>query len=81
MKEKEDMWVPLKKNIIVKREELEQKDGEKIEDFNFFFSLFILSQIYGNRIVDFRRVKNEKCSTRRGLRVSTKNTGFYRKFR
>ena len=40
MKEKRDMWVPLKKkqtNIIVKREELEQKDGEETEGFNFFF--------------------------------------------
>ena len=38
MKEKGDMRVSLKKkNIIVKKEELEQKNGEETEDFNFFF--------------------------------------------
>ena len=49
---------------------------------NYFFCfLKFLSQIYKNLTVGFRRDKHEKCSTGRGLRVSTKNTGFHREFR
>ena len=47
----------------------------------FFFLLLLSSQIHENMTVGFRRAKNEKCSTRRGLRVGTKNTGFHREFR
>ena len=40
-----------------------------------FFSL-VISQIYENLTVGFRWAKNEKCVTRRGLHLGTKNTGF-----
>ena len=40
----------------------------------FLFLLFKFSQIYENRNVGFRRDKHGKCSTPRGLRVSTRNT-------
>ena len=43
-------------------------------DFNF-------STIYGYRLVGIRRAKNERSSTRRGLHVGTKNTGFRRGFK
>ena len=46
-----------------------------------YFFLFILSQIYENLTAGFRQDKHEKCFTRRGLRVSTKNTGFHVEFR
>ena len=38
----------------------------------------LISTIYGDRLVRIRRAKNESSSTRRGLRVGTKNTGFRR---
>ena len=49
--------------------------------FKFFFSFIRFSQIYENLTVGIRRDKHEKCSTRRGLRVGTKNKGFHREFR
>ena len=62
----------------------DEQTGESVEErekiFNFFLSSF-LSQIYENLTIGFRRVKNEKCSTRQGLCVGTKNTGFHREFR
>ena len=83
------MWVPYqkkkKKNKKMKfktngmTEEMQRKRvGEVIL---IFFLLLVLSQIYGNLSVGFRRDKHGKCSTRRGLRVSTKNTRFHREFR
>ena len=46
-----------------------------------FFLVFIFSnllyRIYENLTVEFRQDKHEKCSMRRGLRVSTRNTGFH----
>ena len=82
------MWVPLKekeKKIKIKKEWEDEQTGESMEErgreiLNFFLSSF-LSQIYGNLTVGFRRAKDEKCSTRRGLRVGTKNTGFHQEFR
>ena len=38
--------------------------------------LQLLSTIYEDRVVGVRRAKNEISSTRRGLRVGTKHTGF-----
>ena len=82
------MWVPpteKKKNKNTKRE-IERKDqterqlGKKEIFFLNFLSLF-LSQIPEFLTVGFWRDKHEKCSTRRGLRVSTKNTGYHREFR
>ena len=83
------MWVPPKEKE--KEKKTKQKTKQKKEDgmnisesvreerkknFNFLSSL--LSQIYENLSAGFRRDKHEKCSTRRGLRVSTRNTGFHR---
>ena len=65
-----------KKRIKVKRQ------GRRISDcvreifyFYFFFSLFI-SQIYGNRTVDFCRSRRQSWSTRRELHVDTKSLAF-----
>ena len=46
----------------------------------FLFSLLV-SLIYVVSTVGIRRAKNESSSTRRGLHVSTKNTGFRREFK
>ena len=60
-------------------------DGsERGEERNVFFSFYfsnLLSQIHEFLIVRIRRDQHEKCSTRRGLRVSTRNTRFHRVFR
>ena len=79
-----DMWVPLKKNIKGKLSNGNDRgQRERVTRFLFFFyfSSSLLSQIYGNLTVGFHWAKNEKCSTRRGLCVGTKNTGFHREFR
>ena len=82
MKEKRDMWVPLKKKKH-NSEKFEQKEMDitrfrkERKVFLIFFSFFFLSQIYGNRIVGIRRANNENCSTQRGLCMGTKNTGFH----
>ena len=58
------------------------RDGERETIRFFLFSLLnLLSSIPEFLTVGFRRVKHEKCSTRRGLRVGTKNTGFHLEFR
>ena len=49
--------------------------------FLIFLFSNLLSQIYENLTAGIRRDKHEKCSTRRGLRVSTRNTRFHREFR
>ena len=83
-----DMWVPLK-------EKEKKKDKSKHSKSNwpkdlreaasrwrkFLFSFIRFSQIYENLTVVIRRDKHEKCSTRRGLRVCTKNKRFHREFR
>ena len=52
--------------------------GASREHFYFSLLFFLLaSHIHGNLTVGFCRVNNEKCSTRQGLRVGTKNTGFH----
>ena len=81
---KKDMWVPLKK----KTNKHKTQDGQRMrrqreiqeERFDFFF-LSLFSQIHGNLTFGFRRDKHEKCYTRRGLHVGTKNKGFHREFR
>ena len=51
-------------------------------DIRFYFFFYLLSsQIHENLTVGIRRDKHEKCSTRQGLRVGTKNKGFHREFR
>ena len=83
-----DIWVPLKereKKNEKQNERKERQKGDRTVKGEFLFSLlfyFLLSsQIHENLIVGFRRVKNEKCSTRRGLHVGTTNTEFHREFR
>ena len=81
------MWVPHKKTTKAKTKQKESEGTAEAWEMisqrekKYIFFLFILSQIYENLTVGFRRDKHEKCSTRRGLRVSTKNTGFHREFR
>ena len=76
-----------KKKDKTKRETKERMDGRQNEgdtEFFFFFLKFLyslLSQIHENLTVGIRRDKHGKCFKRRGLRVSTRNTGFYREFR
>ena len=53
----------------------------KVRDFLIFFLLNLLSSIHGVMTVGFRRVKHEKSSTQRGLRVGTKKMGFHQEFR
>ena len=55
--------------------ERESVKKERIIFVFFFFSL-LLFQIYGNRIVGFRRSKRQSWSTRRELRVGTKSLVF-----
>ena len=57
------------------------KRVEKRENFLIFFYSIRFSQIYGNLTVGICRDKHEKCFTRRGLRVGTRNTRFHREFR
>ena len=86
MKEKWNMRVPFLKNnnknknskggnLDDDRRESVKNGGGEIFIF-YFFLLSLLSSIYGNRTVGIHWVKNEKCSTRRGLHMSTKNKGF-----
>ena len=70
-------------NKITKSKKMNQFSRQNVSDF-FFFNFYlskILSSIHGVPTVGFRRVKHKKCSTRRGLRVRTKYTGFHREFR
>ena len=81
-----DMRVPLqkKKRISNRHKDGREKEFVQIREI-FYFLIFYFSnliyQIYENLTVGFRRDKHEKCSTRRGLRVGTKNMGFHREFR
>ena len=82
-----DIWVPLK--------EKEKKNKSKHSKSNwckdlrevasrrrvFFLSFFFFYSFFSDLRKFDRRDKHEKCSTRRGLRVGTKNKGFHRKFR
>ena len=80
-----DMWVPLEKKeekhkskwVEIRRERKRMREGEV---FKFFFLLFVFLRFYENLTVGFRRDKHEKCSTRQGLCVGTRNTGFHREF-
>ena len=79
------MWVPFKKKIKVLHpidREAERCEVRDFFSFFFFFFAFLLSsQIHENMRVGIRRDKHEKCSTRRGLRMGTKNKGFHIEFR
>ena len=52
----------------------ESKEGEKEREHSN-----LLSPIPGVLSVEIRRAKSESSSTRRGLRVGTKNEGFHRR--
>ena len=77
------MWVPLlKKKEYNKALEFRRTEVNGVREvFNFNFSFLLSSQIHENLTVEIRRDKHEKCSTRRGLRVGTKNKGFHQEFR
>ena len=49
---------------------------EETEDFYLFFFSSLLSQIYGNRTVGFRRNKKHSWTTRRELRIGTNILAF-----
>ena len=77
------MWVPLKekkKNKSQNGSGAWKNENQRGRGFKFFFSYIRFSQIYENLNFGFRRDKHEKCSTRRGLRVGTKNKGFHQEF-
>ena len=61
------------------------KQRDEHERVLFYFILFYFSSliflIHRVSIVGIRRAKSESSSTRRGLRVSTKNTKFRLKFK
>ena len=65
--------------IYIIREEEGQSSRESFSLFFLFSSLLFL--IYGVSIVRIHRAKNESSSTRQGLCVSIKNTGFQREFK
>ena len=49
---------------------------ERENDFLVLFSLFVLSQIYGNRTVDVRRSRRQNWTTRIELRIGTNILAF-----
>ena len=70
-----------KKNKLVSYDkETREREAERFIFYFYFYFLSLLSSIYGVSTVGIHRTKKEKCSTRRGLRVSTKNKGFRRDF-
>ena len=81
------MRVPLQKKDKTKKKRWKETDRIWVSSREFFFLFFsfffsnLLSQIHGNLTVGIRRDKHEKCSTQRGLRVGTRNTGFHQEFR
>ena len=68
---------------IKRKNEIKEMKGKNRREGKFILFLFykLLSLIHRVSIVRIRRAKNESSSTRRGLRVSTKNTGFHREFK
>ena len=70
-----------KKNHKGGREEQRRAFGFYIFFYYFIFLLSLISSFHGVPITGSRRDKHGKCSTRRGLRVSTKNIEFYLEFR
>ena len=67
-----------KKNIKT----LQRKKKKREEQSLFFFFFFSLTSLFDLRKSDRQNSSGEeaKCSTQRGLRVGTKNTGFHRVF-
>ena len=66
---------------IYKEEEAAKKESECERDKSLFLFSLLLSSIYVVSTFGIRRANNESSSTRRGLRVSTKNTGFCQEFK
>ena len=76
------MWVPLqikKKQKRFKSKEADDRDGEGeklgVREF-FFFLLSLLSSIYENRTVGFRRGKNENALLDEGYAWELKTRDF-----
>ena len=61
-----------KKKIKTKKKQNKRDGGERAGRERYFDFFFLLSKIYGNRIVGFRRSKRQSSSTHRELRVGTK---------
>ena len=70
----------INKGFKTKRQTVGREQRGKEKEILFIYFLSLLSSIYGNQTVGIRRDKKEKCSTRGGLRVSTKNKGFHQDF-
>ena len=70
-----------KKNYQNKSSSRTEGQTEVSEILFYFYLLNLLSSIPEFLTIGFRRVKHEKCSTRRELRVGTKNTGFRQDFK
>ena len=65
--------------IIIKVQQQETDGlsiGERERRFLFYIFFLFLSQIYGNRTVDFHWSRRQSWSTRRELRVGTKSLAF-----
>ena len=82
------MWVPhkeFKKKRSKNKKLRETKRGGERSGKESFFIIFFLNYVHSQILkfptIGFRRDKHGKCSTQRGLRVSTKNTRFHREFR
>ena len=58
------------------RERKRKKRKQKKEEEKMSEKLHLLSRIYGDRIVNFRRSKRQSSSTRRELHVGTRIRGF-----
>ena len=66
-----------KKRIKVQQQETDGLSvGERERRFLFYIFFSFLFQIYRNWTVDFRRSRRQSWSTRRELRVGTKNSAF-----
>ena len=67
------------KKIKVKRKVDGRTESEERDESDFFLIFLfssLISQIYGNRTVNFSRSRRQSWSTRRELRVGTKSLTF-----
>ena len=71
----------IKKNKNIKSV-FRQRDGRRSNFYFLYFYFFSLASLFDIRKSDRPNSSGEeaKCSTQRGLRVGTKNTGFHRVF-
>ena len=67
---------PNNNNKKIKSIWTDRESVKRVRDLYFLFFLSLLSKIYGNHIVGFRRSKRQSWSTQRELRVGTKSLVF-----